>query len=132
MKKHFLTFFIFLITINNFGQENRESKIQPSKFLANFYYSINFGGIFYPFSNDHLIDGYKTETFSKNYFSGKLGFGYKLNEDLALQFGVIRPASWFKYDNVNNIGYDRSVWINAWFLSLKKNIKLYKNLSFFC
>ncbi|MDC3366377.1 acyloxyacyl hydrolase, partial [Flavobacteriaceae bacterium] len=36
---------------------------------------------------------------------------------------------WFKYDNINNIGYDRSVWINAWSLSLKKNISLNKNLS---
>lgn len=131
MKKYLLAFFIFLIAYNNYGQENKKPKTQPSKFLANFYYSINFGGIFYPFSNDNLIDGYKTDTFSKNYFSGKLGFGYKIKEDLALQFGVIRPASWFKYDNVNNIGYDRSVWINAWFLSLKKNINLYRNLSFF-
>lgn len=115
----------------NYSQEKEIPKTQPSPFLSNFYYSVNFGGIFYPFTNDNLVDGYKTDTFSKNYFSGKIGFGYKFKEDLALQFGVIRPASWFKYNNINNIGYERSVWINAWYLTLKKNINLTKKLSFF-
>ncbi|WP_231874610.1 acyloxyacyl hydrolase [Polaribacter atrinae] len=131
MKKNILLLSVFMIFSNLNSQENKNLKTQPSKFLSNFYYSVNFGGIFYPFSNDNLIEGYKTETFSRNYFSGKLGFGYKIDKNLALQFGVIRPASWFKYDNVNNIGYYRSVWINAWYLSLKKNINLTKKLSFF-
>jgi hypothetical protein len=131
MKKNITLFFLFTICTTIYSQEIERPKTQPSKFLEKFYYSVNFGGIFYPFSNNNLIDGYKTDTFSKNSFSGKLGFGYKIKENLALQFGVIRPASWFKYDNVNNIGYDRSVWINAWYLSLKKNINLTKKLSLF-
>ncbi|WP_254712896.1 acyloxyacyl hydrolase [Polaribacter sp. NJDZ03] len=131
MKKNMFLLSFFMIFFNLNSQESETPKTQPSKFLSNFYYSVNFGGIFYPFSNDNLIDGYETETFSKNYFSGKLGFGYKIKENLALQFGVIRPASWFKYDNVNNIGYYRSVWINAWYLSLKKNINITNKLSFF-
>ena len=130
MKKVFF-FFALLFSFNFFSQEEKRLKTQPSEFLSNFYYSINFGGIFYPFSNDNLIDGYSTETFSRNYFSGKIGFGYKIKENLALQFGVIRPAAWFKYNNINNIGYERSVWINAWYLSLKKNINLDKKLSVF-
>ena len=130
MKKVFF-FFALLFSFNFFSQEEKKPKTQPSEFLSNFYYSINFGGIFYPFSNDNLIDGYSTETFSRNYFSGKIGFGYKIKENLALQFGVIRPAAWFKYNNINNIGYERSVWINAWYLSLKKNINLDKKLSVF-
>ena len=129
--KKVLFFFALLFSFNFFSQEEKKSKTQPSEFLSNFYYSINFGGIFYPFSNDNLIDGYSTETFSRNYFSGKIGFGYKIKENLALQFGVIRPAAWFKYNNINNIGYERSVWINAWYLSLKKNINLDKKLSVF-
>lgn len=36
----------------------------------------------------------------------------------------MRAAAWFKYDNVNNIGYERSVWVNIWTLSLKQNINL--------
>lgn len=120
-----------MMIANLHSQESKRLKTAPSKFLENFYYSVNFGGIFYPFSNDNLKEGFKTETYSKNYFSGKLGFGYKIKDDLALQFGVIRPAAWFKYDNINNIGYERSVWINAWYLSLKKNINLHKKLSFY-
>lgn len=131
MKKLLFLFFIFLISTKSSSQENKESKAQPSNFLSKSYYSINFGGIFYPFSNSNLIDGYKTDTFSKNYFSGRLLLGYKILPDLAIQFGTLRPAAWFKYNNVNNIGYDRSVWINAWSLSLKKNINLNKKLSMF-
>ena len=121
-----LTFFICL---NLISQENSPPKTQPTNFLSKSYYSINFGGIFYPFSNNNLIDGYATETFSRNYFSGRMLLGYKIQPNLAVQFGTLRPAAWFKYDNVNNIGYYRSVWINAWSLSLKKNISLNKNLS---
>ena len=131
MKKFLSIFFLLFFYTLLQCQEHKSPKTQPSKFLENFYYTVNFGGIFYPFTNDNLIDGYKTDTFSKNYFSGRIGFGYKFKENLALQFGVMRPAAWFKYDNINNIGYDRSVWINAWYLTLKKNINLTKKFSFF-
>ena len=125
MKKIGLLFLLFF-TIPHFCQENQKEnpKTKFTNFLANSYYSLNFGGIFYPFSNDHLIDGFATETFSKNRFSGRLLLGHKINEDLSVQFGTMRPASWFKYDNVNSIGYERSVWINAWSLSLKKDFKI--------
>ncbi|WP_439131906.1 acyloxyacyl hydrolase [Polaribacter sp.] len=131
MKKLCLTLFIFLIPICFFCQEDNICKTKFTNFLANSYYSINLGGIFYPFSNDNLIDGYQTETFSRNWFSGRLLLGHKFTKDLSVQFGTMRPASWFKYDNVNNIGYDRSVWINAWSLSLKKDFKLQQKTSFY-
>ncbi|WP_299669766.1 acyloxyacyl hydrolase [uncultured Polaribacter sp.] len=131
MKKILIVIFIFLYPYTSNAQEDTRPKSQPSNFLSKSYYSINFGGIFYPFSNDNLVDGYKTDTFSKNYFSGRLLLGYKIQPDLALQFGVIRPASWFRYDNINDIGYYRSVWINAWSLSLKKSIHLNKKLSIY-
>jgi hypothetical protein len=124
---------VFLLCLTNaiYSQASFETKAQPSNFLSKAYYSINFGGIFYPFSNDNLIEGYKTDTFSKNYFSGRLLLGYKITPRLAAQFGTLRPASWFKYRDVNGIGYERSVWINAWTLSLKKNINLHKKLAIY-
>ena len=131
MKKNLLLILIIFISFNNFSQVEVESKTKLTNFLSKSYYSINFGGIFYPFSNENLIDGYKTETFSRNWFSGRLLLGHKLTDDLALQFGTMRPASWFKYDNVNNVGYERSVWVNAWSLSLKKDFNLYKKTSFY-
>lgn len=115
---------ILFFTLIQFGQEDKKSKTKFTNFLANSYYSINFGGIFYPFSNDNLQPGYATETFSRNWFSGRFLLGYKITDNLSAQFGTMRPASWFKYDNVNNIGYDRSVWINAWSLSLKNDFNI--------
>ena len=120
IKKNLLLFIILLFSLQTYSQEGEKQKTKFTNFLSKSYYSINLGGVFYPFSNDNLIDGYATETFSRNWFSGRLLLGHKLTDDLAVQFGTMRPASWFKYDNVNNIGYDRSVWINAWSLSLKK------------
>ena len=131
MKKNALLILIIFISFNNYSQVELEPKTKLTNFLSKSYYSINFGGIFYPFSNENLIDGYKTETFSRNWFSGRLLLGHKLTDDLALQFGTMRPASWFKYDNVNNVGYERSVWINAWSLSLKKDFNLNNKTSFY-
>lgn len=130
MKKIIFSIFILAITSTQIAQEKR-LKTKFTNFLANSYYSINFGGIFYPFSNDNLIPGYETETFSRNWFSGRMLLGHKITDNLAVQFGTIRPASWFKYDNVNNIGYDRSVWINAWSLSLKKDFNINKKTSIY-
>ncbi|RCS27860.1 acyloxyacyl hydrolase [Polaribacter sp. WD7] len=123
---------IIIFSINSYSQKEKLPNTQLSDFLSKSYYSVNLGGIFYPFSNDNLKKEFATETFSKNAFSGRIIFlGYKIKPNLAIQFGVIRPASWFKYDNINNIGYDRSVWINAWSLSLKKNLYLSNKLSFY-
>ena len=130
MKKNVFLFLILVSSFSIFSQEEGSKKRKFTNFLSKSYYSINFGGIFYPFSNDNLIDGYVTD-FSRNWFSGRLLLGHKLTDDLSVQFGTMRPASWFKYDNVNNIGYDRSVWINAWSLSLKKDFKLHDNTFFY-
>lgn len=132
MKKVLVFCLTLLLSYNLLSQEKEEPKSQLSNFLSKSYYSVNFGGLFYPFSNDNLKPGFRTESFSRNYFSGRIIFlGHKIKPDLGLQFGVIRPAAWFKYDNVNNIGYERSVWINAWSLSLKKNFSFNKKLSFY-
>ncbi|MFI1743516.1 acyloxyacyl hydrolase [Thalassobellus sediminis] len=128
--KNLLLFFL-LITLNFYGQKERKSTAQLSNFLSKSYFSVNLGGVFYPFSNANLKEGFATESFTKNVFSGRFLLGYKIKPDLAIQFGVMRPASWFIYNNVNNIGYERSVWINVWSLSLKKSFNLNNKLSLF-
>ncbi len=130
-KRLILVLLLIAFSINVKGQEKENSKTQFTNFLANSYYSINFGAIFYPFTNNNLAPGYQSETVSKNRFSGRMLLGHKFAEDWAIQFGTMRPASWFKYDNVNNIGYENSVWINAWSLSLKKDFNLSKRTSIY-
>jgi hypothetical protein len=109
MKKILFLFLILVPSFHLLSQKKEDQKTKFTDFLSKSYYSINLGGVHYPFSNDNLIDGYATETFSRNWFSGRLLLGHKLTDDLSVQFGTMRPASWFKYDNVNNIGYDRSL-----------------------
>ena len=130
LKKRFL-FVLLLCCFQLIAQDQNKEKTKFTNFLAKSYYSLNFGGIFYPFSNNNLKDGFATETFSKNWFSGRLLLGHKITDNLAVQFGTMRPASWFKYDNVNNIGYDRSVWINAWSLSLKRDFNISEKVSLY-
>ena len=124
LKRVLLVLLLIISFFRVVGQKKENPKTQFTNFLANSYYSLNFGGIFYPFSNDNLIEGYQTETFSRNWFSGRLLLGHKLSEEVSVQFGTMRPASWFKYDNINNIGYENSVWINAWSLSLKRDFTI--------
>jgi hypothetical protein len=131
MKKKLLFAYILIISISSFSQTEKPLKTKFTNFLSKSYYSINLGGVFYPFSNDNLIDGFETATFSRNWFSGRLLLGHKITDDFSVQFGTMRPAAWFKYDNVNNIGYDRSVWINAWSLSLKKDFKVAEKTTFY-
>lgn len=130
-RKCFLLILFIVFTVVTIAAQEKSLKTKYTKFLSNSYYSLNFGGIFYPFSNANLREGYATETFSENWFSGRLLLGHKINKNLAIQFGTMRPAAWFKYDNVNNIGYDRSVWINAWSLSLKQDLKIHNKLSIY-
>lgn len=126
MKKVLILLFLLFTSIAN-SQNKKIQKAKLTNFLSKSYFSFNLGGIFYPFSNSNLIDGYATETFTKNPFSGRLLLGYKIKDKFSLQFGTMRPASWFKYDNVNNLGYkNSSVWINIWSLSLKKDFNLTK------
>lgn len=131
MKKNYILLVVVLISVKSYCQKEERLNTQYSNFLSKSYYNVNLGGLFYPFSNDNLPVGYETSSFSKNSFSGRILLGYKLYPNLAAQFGVMRPASWFKYDDINNIGYDRSVWINVWSLSLKKNFNITNQFSVF-
>jgi len=131
IKRTLLILICCFFVSNSFSQTKNTDKTKFTNFLSKSYYSINLGGIFYPFSNENLIDGYATNTFSRNWFSGRLLLGHKITDDFSVQFGTMRPAAWFKYDNVNNIGYDRSVWINAWSLSLKKDFQLSEKTSLY-
>ncbi len=120
----FIFLYLFCVAIQSQEKEDERLLTQLSSFLSKSYYSINLGGIFYNYGNHNLPEDYSSSSVSRNFFSGRLLLGHKLNENLAVQFGVMRPAAWFKYDNINNIGYFRSVWVNVWSLSLKKNFTI--------
>jgi len=128
--KNFIWIALLLSTVSIFGQQEK-MLTQFTPFLSKTYYNINFGAISYPYSDANLKPGFISEGVQKNRFSGRLLLGYKLKEDLAVQFGVLRPGDWFKFDNINNIGYERSVWFNLWSLSLKKSFNLNEKLSFY-
>lgn len=130
MKKKLIVI-LFFSWIHCYGQEKQNQLTQLSSFLSKTYYNFNFGAISYPYRDANLKPGFISENISKNWFSGRILLGYKFREDFAIQYGVMRPASWLEFDNINNIGYSRSVWFNLWSLTLKKSFKLNEKLSFY-
>ena len=76
MKRRFTGLFLFLLlSLTIVAQEKENPKTKFTNFLSKSYYSINLGGIFYPFSNENLAPGYQSATLSKNRFSGRLLLG---------------------------------------------------------
>ena len=125
----FRIFLFFLMIVCSIQGQQKRLTTQFSPFLEKTYYSFSFGAVYYPYTDANLKPGYVSESVKKNMFSGRFLLGYRLREDLGIQFGVMRPASWFQFENINNIGYDRSVWLNLWSLSLQKDFKLSDKLS---
>ena len=89
MRKYLIIISILLFSLKSFSQNENASKTKFTNFLSKSYYSINLGGIFYPFSNENLIDGYATNTFSRDWFSGRLLLGHKITDDFSVQFGTM-------------------------------------------
>jgi hypothetical protein len=128
--KNILIFLILTLPLH--AQVNNDKlPTQFSPFLSKAYYNFNFGAITHHFSNDNLLEGYSSSAVKSNKFSGRFLIGYKFREDFAIQYGVMRAAKWFKYININDENIDRTVWINMWSLSLKKDFKLYKKLAIY-
>ena len=130
MKRIFIILLLFSLTKAT-SQEKSKTLTRLSSFLSKTYYNFNFGLIAYPYSDSNLKPGFISESITKNRFSGRILLGYKIKPDFAIQYGVMRPASWFSFNNINNIGYNKSVWFNLWSLSLKKSFLLNKNLFFY-
>jgi hypothetical protein len=109
-----------------FGQEPHDARLktQYSSFLSKAFFNFNFGGIYYPFSDENLVDGYRSTGTKMNAFSARLLLGYHLNSSLDIQFGTMRPASWFKFKDIQYKGQESSVWVNLWSLSLKQKAKI--------
>lgn len=121
-----------IFTFNVSAQETLETPLtQFSPFLSRAYYNFNFGLVRYPFSNKNLKMGTTSGGVNKNGFSGRFLFGYKFKEDLAIQFGVMRPATWFEFKDINGQKFEKSVWINLWSLSIKKNFNINDRLAFY-
>ena len=128
---YFLVFIIASHTITAQEAHNIRLKSELSPFLSKSYFSFNFGGIYYHYSNENLKEGYTSSGTKMNAFSARLLLGYKLSNNMALQFGVIRPASWFSFKDIEYKGQESSVWVNAWTISLKQNINVFKKTDFF-
>lgn len=132
-------FKIVLITLCTAGllgtaQENKTTTAgeeEDYSFLSRTFFQVNLGYVNYDFDNNLLNEGFTAANTNSNPFSGRLLIGYKFNDRWALQHGVMRPASWYEYEKVNGTNLTKSVFINAWFLTLSRTWRLKNNWSLF-
>ncbi|AZQ43925.1 acyloxyacyl hydrolase [Nonlabens ponticola] len=108
-----------------------QSPDEDYPFLSRTYVQFNLGALFNDFDGDVLEPGFTAGGTSANPFSGRILFGYKITEDLAIQYGVIRPAAWFEFNDVQGTDLSKTVWTNAWSLTARKDFKLSSNWSLF-
>ncbi|WP_055412292.1 acyloxyacyl hydrolase [Nonlabens sp. YIK11] len=93
-------------------------------FLSKTYVQFNLGMIFNDFNEEQLQDGFTYDGTNPNRFSGRILLGYEFAPDWAIQYGVLRPASWFEYEKVNGTNLSKTVWTNVWSLTAKKDFHL--------
>jgi len=126
-----ILFFVCLCFITTASSKENRLLTEYSPFLSRAYYNFNLGYVSYKFSDTYFNRGYFSNGRKKNRFSGRFLLGYKLSNSFALQFGVMRPAFWYEVKNVNGEVNKKSVWINLWSLSLKKNLQLSNRLGIY-
>ena len=138
MKFRILKFCLLLFLINTSLQtQAQKNRNQLPKLLQHSYFEMNFGSIFYPFSEAHIEDGYTFH--SVDIPSPAVRFvllGYKFNKNLSAQITYMRPVLWVKYyysiDGAQNQDLRTfTVWMNYVGLTAKYKYSVGKRLSIF-
>ena len=98
--------------------------------LRNAYFEINIGYINYPFTNEHLLEGYEAESIRIPHTAVRIiPFGYHINKYFSAQISYMRPVLWVQYSNVNGDGSNRSVFMNIAGATLKGQLPLGEKFS---
>ncbi len=133
----FFSFFLLVSFNSAKGQDTAkviDSRAQLNSFLSRGSVSVNFGYIYYPFTNDNLItDGYGAESIKTPPFAARILLGYRLNNNFSIHYSVMRPALWPTYQFINVVGAveKHGVWVNEWGLTLKGQFPLNPKNNFF-
>jgi opacity protein-like surface antigen len=131
---HSLLYFLILLTFSTFAQDKR---VQFPSALANSYFEVNFGYIYYPFTAASLEPGYTVEKISIPRNSLRIVlYGHNFNKYLAAQVTYTRPLHWAEYTAIggtNNYAdtTGHSVIMNMAGLTFKGTLPIGTKLSFY-
>lgn len=141
MKKGIIELLICVLyclqTLQTFSQDTTvisDERAQLNNFLSRGSVNVNFGGIYYPFNNSHLItDGYKAESVTIYPLAARVLLGYRISNNFSVHYSVMRSALWPSYKFINDNGdiEKHGVWVNEWGLTLKAQLPVNKTNTVF-
>ncbi len=132
MKKIVILILILAIILPFSSVFSQVKRTQYPSFLTKSFFEINIGGINYPFSQEHLQEGYTVESVTIPHTTVRIiPIGYNFNDYLSLQISYMRPVLWVRYKNVNGDGHNHPVFMNVAGLTLKGHIPISKKWKFF-
>jgi hypothetical protein len=103
-----------------------------SRVLRNTYVGLQFGSISYAFSSTQLEPGFSVPSVDVPHLAvGAVLLGHEINPYVSFQVGVMRPARWVEYRNVNGDQAGHSVWMNIWGLTMKARAPINRQWSAF-
>jgi len=126
--------YVFIVNLA-FAQPSRT---QYPRLITGSFFEINLGYINYPFTAEHLENGYEVEEITIPHVAPRIiPFGHNFNSYLSAQISYMRPVLWVRYKNVTNqsTGYsdfsNHPVFMNVGGITLKARLPLSKKLTVF-
>jgi hypothetical protein len=120
---------ILFFGVNGAAQDKRA---QYPGLLRKAYFGIEAGSINYPFTNEHLPDGYTSSDIHIPHLALRLTLlGYRFNDVLSARITYMRPINWVEYNDINGDKSRHTIWMNIGGLTLKAQTSSTKKFSAF-
>lgn len=123
---------LFLFTLYFLQIAAQDTRTQYPPFLTNSFFEINIGYINYPFTSEHMTEGYVVDNVEIPHTAVRIiPAGYKFNDFLSAQVSYMRPVLWVRYHNVNGDGSHHPVFMNIGGISLIGQYPIKDKLKFY-
>lgn len=118
--------------ISGFFGTAQDKRAQYPGLLRKAYFGIEAGSINYPFTNEHLQDGYTASEINIPHMALRLTLlGYRFNDNLSARITYMRPFEWVEYKDINGDKSRHTVWMNVGGLTFKAQTSTRKKISAF-
>lgn len=134
MRIPFIKTSLFLVfTVSSLTVAAQDERAQIPRLLQKSFVEVNIGSINYPFSAKELEPGFQLQSVVVPHTAVRLVlFGYEFNKYLSAQISYMRPVLWVKYQYLlDNIIYNRTVWMNVGGLTIKRQFPIGKRFSIY-
>jgi hypothetical protein len=108
----------------------QDKRAQYPGLLSNAFFGVDLGYINYPFTNEHLAQGYSAANVQVPHLAIRITlFGYRFNKYLSSRITYMRPFNWVEYEDINGDRARHSVWMNVGALTMRGQLPLGEKVS---